>query len=218
MSIALRRALLVLLGVLLPLFTQAAPAVSAHDVIQNATTKLLSDLKANKETYRKNPESLYSALNGILGPAIDAEGISRSIMTVKYSHQATPEQISRFEENFKRGLIQFYGNALLEYNDQVIRVLPQTGKQDGDRTSVAMEVVGTHGEIYPVTYTMVNLNNEWRVRNIVVNGINLGKLYRDQFAESMQRNGGDLDKTINNWGSSIAEVAESPDAKKAAGQ
>ena len=38
--------------------------------------------------------------------------------------------------------MQFYGNALLEYNNQQIRVLPPSGKQDPKRTSVGMEVVG----------------------------------------------------------------------------
>ncbi|MBB3104682.1 MlaC/ttg2D family ABC transporter substrate-binding protein [Azomonas macrocytogenes] len=218
MSIALRRSFLILLAVLVPLFASAA-TTSPHDVIQRATDQLLADLKTNKEKYRKDPDALYESLNRILGPAIDADGISRSIMTVKYSRQATPEQMNRFQENFKRSLIQFYGNALLEYNDQVIRVLPPSGRQqEADRASVGMEVVGTHGEIYPVSYTMVNLQDQWRVRNIIINGINLGKLFRDQFAESMQRNGGNLDKTIDGWGGVVAQAQDSVEAQKATGQ
>ncbi len=213
MLTALRRGLLVLLAIL-PLFTQAA--ASPHQVIQQTTDKLLADLKANKDRYRQDPAAFYDALNEILGPVVDAEGISRSIMTVKYSRGATPEQMTRFQENFKRSLMQFYGNALLEYNNQQIRVLPPSGKQDDKRTSVAMEVVGRQGEVYPVSYTMVN-QGEWRVRNVIINGINIGKLFRDQFADSMQKNGGDLDKTIDGWAEVVARAKDTPAGQQAAG-
>src|SRR5690606_21269359 len=118
---ALRRGMLILLASL-PLVAQAAP--SAHEVMQQTTDALLADLQQNKERYQQDPGAFYEALNSILAPVVDAEGISRSIMTVKYSRSATPEQMSRFQENFKRSLMQFYGNALLEYNNQQIVVLP----------------------------------------------------------------------------------------------
>jgi phospholipid transport system substrate-binding protein len=198
---------------LLPLVSQAAP--SAHDVIQQTTSTLLSDLEANRDKYRSNPDAFYESLNGILGPVVDAEGISRSIMTVRYSRSASPEQMTRFQENFKRSLMQFYGNALLEYNNQGIRVLPE-GPSDGpDRTSVGMEVKGNNGAVYPVQYSMVKQGEDWKVRNVIINGLNLGKLFRDQFAQAMQENGNDLDKTINNWAGTVAKAKDSPEAQKA---
>jgi phospholipid transport system substrate-binding protein len=153
-------------------------------------------------------------LNDILGPVVDAEGISRSIMTVRYSRQASPEQMARFQENFKRSLMQFYGNALLEYNNQGIKVLPSNDK-DPERTSVGMEVRDSRGTVYPVSYTMVNINGSWRVRNVIINGINIGKLFRDQFAQSMQANGNNLDKVIDNWANTVARAKNSPEAQKA---
>jgi len=215
MLTALRRGLLILLATL-PLFANAN-ASSPHEVIQHTTDQLLSDLKANRERYRQDSSAFYDSLNGLLGPVIDADGISRSIMTVKYSKNATPAQMQRFQENFKRSLIQFYGNALLEYNNQEIRVLPPSGKQEDDRVSVKMEVAGKHGEIYPVEYTMVKLD-QWRVRNVIINGINIGKLFRDQFEEAMNRNAGDLDKTINNWGDVVAKAKDTANAEKASGK
>ena len=215
MMTLLRRGLLVLLASL-PLFAQAAPAGSAHQVVERTTQELLADLKANKEQYRKDPAAFYDALNAILGPVVDADGISRSIMTVKYSRQASPEQMTRFSENFKRSLMQFYGNALLEYDNQEIRVLPPSGKQDPQRTSVGMQVTGRQGEIYPVSYTMVN-QGEWLVRNVIINGINIGKLFRDQFSDSMQRNGGDLDKTIDGWAEVVARAKDTEAGQQASG-
>jgi phospholipid transport system substrate-binding protein len=204
----LRRGLLVLLAAF-PLFVMAAPQ-SARDVIQGTTNELLSDLKANKEQYKSNPQAFYDALNRILGPVVDADGISKSIMTVKYSRKATPEQMQRFQENFKRSLMQFYGNALLEYNNQGITVDPAKA-EDGDRASVGMKVTGNNGAVYPVQYTLQNLGGEWKVRNVIVNGINIGKLFRDQFSDAMQRNGNDLDKTIDGWAGEVAKAKQTAD-------
>ena len=118
--------------------------------------------------------------------------------------------MARFQENFKRSLMQFYGNALLEYNNQGITVSP--AKDEGaDRTSVDMQVKGNNGSIYPVSYTLTKINGEWKVRNVIINGINIGKLFRDQFADAMQRNGNNLDKTIDGWAGEVAKAKEKTD-------
>ena len=208
----LRRGLLVILAASLPLVANAAPGQSAHDIVSDTTTRLLADLTANKEQYKQDPSKFYDALNTIVGPVVDAEGISRSIMTVKYSRKATPDQMKRFQDNFKKGLFQFYGNALLEYNNQGITVDPAKDESD-DRTSVGMTVKGNNGAIYPVQYTLEKINGEWKLRNVIINGINIGKLFRDQFADAMQRNGNDLDKTIDGWAGEVAKAKEKTDEK-----
>jgi len=201
----LRRGLLVLLAAF-PLMAMAAQ--SPHDVVQSTTTELLGELKANKEQYKSNPQAFYDTLDRILAPVVDADGISKSIMTVKYSRKATPEQMQRFQENFKRSLMQFYGNALLEYNNQDIRVIPASGKPNAERTSVNMEIRDGKGVVYPLSYTMVAMDGTWKLRNVVINGINVGKLFRDQFAQSMQNNRNDLDKVIDSWADTVARARQ----------
>ncbi|MBV4487327.1 ABC transporter substrate-binding protein [Pseudomonas sp. SWRI153] len=205
----LRRGLLVLLAAL-PLMANAAPGQSAHALVEDTTNRLLADLAANKQKYKQDPSDFYAALNSIVGPVVDAEGISKSIMTVKYSRKATPAQMQTFQENFKKGLFQFYGNALLEYDNQGITVDPAKD-ESGDRTSVNMTVKGSSGSVYPVQYTLEKINGEWKLRNVIINGINIGKLFRDQFADAMQRNGNDLDKTINGWAGEVAKAKEETD-------
>lgn len=211
---AVRHTLLTLLFGL-PLLASAAP--TAQQVVEQSVERMLGDLKANKERYRTDREAFYQALNEILGPVVDVRGISRSIMTVKYSRQASEAQMLRFEDNFKRSLMQFYGNALLEYDNQGIRILP--GRQtEPDRASVGMEVIGQNGVVYPLSYTMVKQGDTWLLRNVIINGINVGKLFRDQFAEAMQRNGNDLDKTIDGWVQVVEQAKDSAEAQQASGR
>ena len=51
-------------------------------------------------------------------------------------------------------------------------------------------------------------DGSWRMYNIIINGINIGLTYRNQFASAMKapENNGSLDAVINGWGETIANV------------
>jgi len=54
----------------------------------------------------------------------------------------------------------------------------------------------------------VRIDGQWKVRNVIVEGINMGLLFRDQFAQAMQAQGGDLEAVISNWGNVVAASAK----------
>ena len=191
------------------LFTGIAQAEqTAHQVVEQTVDELFSDLNENREQYRADPETFYAMMNRVIGEVVDVEGVARSVMTVRYSRRATQAQIVRFQENFKRSLMQFYGNALLEYNNSGVRVLPANAPESEQRTEVRMEVKDSQGVVYPVSYTMVKVNGRWKLRNVVIEGINIGKLFRDQFAEAMQRNRNNLDLVIDTWVDTVARTRQ----------
>ncbi|MDM7856854.1 MlaC/ttg2D family ABC transporter substrate-binding protein [Thiopseudomonas acetoxidans] len=196
------------------LFTGIAQAEqTAHQVVEQTVDELFSDLNENREQYRADPETFYAMMNRVIGEVVDVEGVARSVMTVRYSRRATQAQIVRFQENFKRSLMQFYGNALLEYNNSGVRVLPANAPESEQRTEVRMEVKDSQGVVYPVSYTMVKVNGRWKLRNVVIEGINIGKLFRDQFAEAMQRNRNNLDLVIDTWVDTVARTRQAEAAK-----
>ena len=53
-----------------------------------------------------------------------------------------------------------------------------------------------NGEKIPVSFQLPDKGTQWKVRNINVAGIDLGLQFRNQFAATVQRNGGDLNKAI----------------------
>ncbi|WP_339843838.1 ABC transporter substrate-binding protein [uncultured Halopseudomonas sp.] len=204
---AMFKAMLVL-ALAAPLSVHAA--LTPHEVVEDTSVRVMEVLDANRETYKQDTEAFLNGLNEIMNPVVDFRGIARSVMTVRYSGRASEEQMDRFIETFKRSMVQFYGNALLEFDSGTITVLPPTGRgtYGDDRTSVDMEVRTSSGMVYPVTYTMVRIDDQWKVRNVIVEGINMGLLFRDQFAQAMQTHRGDLDALIANWGSVVAESAK----------
>jgi len=205
----LRRGFLILLAAL-PLFAQAE--VTPQALIEQKTQEMMKDLNAHKAQYRSKPEALYASMDNIIGPIVDAEGMARSIMNT-YAKQASPEQMARFKENVRHGLMQFYSNGMLEFDPKEIKVLPSAAPTD-DRASIRLEVHGGKGETHEVSYTMVNSNGQWLMRNLVMSGLNIGKIYRDQFAHAMQENGGNLDKTIDGWTEMAASADQGGDKAK----
>lgn len=192
-----------------PLLANAA-ATTPHEVVEETSNRVMAVLDANRDTYKQDTDAFVEGLNEVLDPVVDFQGIARSVMTVRYSRQATDEQMQRFIDTFKRSMVEFYGNALLDFDSGRIKVLPDSGRgqQSADRTSVQMEIRASNGNIYPVTYTMVNLDGQWKVRNVIVEGINIGLLFRDQFAQAMQANRNNLDAVIDGWGSVVAKSVE----------
>lgn len=188
----------------------AHAAETPQQVVERTSTQVMQVLDENRETYRKDSEAFLKGLNQVLDPVVDFDGIARSVMTVRYSRSASEEQMQRFIDTFKRSMVQFYGNALLEFDSGDIKVLPANSRdqQSSDRASVNMEIRADNGNVYPVTYTMVNLDGQWKVRNVIVEGINIGLLFRDQFAQAMQSNRNDLDAVIDNWGGVVAQSRE----------
>jgi phospholipid transport system substrate-binding protein len=192
-----------------PLLAQAA-AQTPHQVVEDTSVRVMETLNANRELYSQDADAFYNGLNEIMEPVVDFQGIARSVMTVRYSRSASPEQMERFIETFKRSMVEFYGNALLEFDSGNITVLPPArgAQQTEERASVNMEVRANNGTVYPVTYTMANVDGQWKVRNVIVEGINIGLLFRDQFAQAMQAQRNNLDAVIDNWGSVVAESRE----------
>ena len=69
-------------------------------------------------------------------------------------------------------------------------------------TRVIQEIRGPDG-VFPLIYSMsLTRSGSWKVTNLVINGINLGKIFRNQFTQRARKLEGDIDKVINTWSSS----------------
>ena len=53
---------------------------------------------------------------------------------------------------------------------------------------------------------VLNAQGQWKVRNLILNGINLGLTFRNQFASTVEANRGNLDKAIANFVPSAGDV------------
>jgi phospholipid transport system substrate-binding protein len=102
--------------------------------------------------------------------------------------QLTPEQQETFLRDFKRHLSLDYGRRIDAYTDQTVSILGERKEANGDAT-VKTQVNGTAAEAVAVDYRLRASNGEWRVIDIIVEGVSLVSSYRSQFQEIMAKGG-----------------------------
>ncbi len=179
----------------------AAPDTVAPDPIETvrtATAGLLTKLDEVRPLYDSDKEQFYSEVRASLAPFIDFDGFARGVMA-KYYRTATEAQRQEFLARFQDELIRTYASALVEFDNQRVDVLPLAQPPERGRASANIEIHGANGAVYPVTYTLALVDGSWKLRNIIVEGINIGLQFRSQFANYMQRYRGDIDAVIANW-------------------
>ena len=68
---------------------------------------------------------------------------------------------------------------------------------------MSLQIV-TSTKVYPAIYDMyLNDQGQWKLINIVINGVNLGLTFRNQFYSLMKSESNDLDLVIEKWATSI---------------
>jgi len=61
-------------------------------------------------------------------------------------------------------------------------------------------VYSDRAQPYVVYYQMGrDSSGAWKLRNVIIESVNLGEIYRDQFQAAARDEDGDLDRVISNW-------------------
>lgn len=183
--------------------------VSANDVIEQTTASVLELIEEGRAYAEDDPERFYGEVTALLDPVVNFDAIARNVMGV-HGRDASPEQRERFANNFRDGLVRTYALALTEFSDGEAVVLPERRpSRNPKRATVKMEIRAAGGQTYPVVYSMgLGKDGQWRMLNIIINGVNMGLTYRSQFLSAMKeaQYGGDLDKVIDAWASVVSNV------------
>jgi len=126
---------------------------------------------------------------------VDFERVSHLILG-KFWKTATPQQQVRFKKEFRTLLVRTYTTAFTEYANWTIRYLPITLNQDDDKALVRTEILQEGAKPVAVNYRMVNINNDWKVYDVLIQGISLVQNYRASFTSEVSRTGS-LDQLID---------------------
>lgn len=179
--------------------TAQAQTQTPTEVIRQSVDSLMSELEGKKDYYAQHEDELAKLVDSNMADVADFRYIGASVMG-RYFRAATPEQRSRFVKVFRKTLIDTYAKGLVTFDYKTLRVkdAEDAGRYD-DQASVPVEVVSTSGKTYPVNFTLRQSDGQWKVINVIVNGINLGLTFRNQFDQSMRDNDRDFDKVIDNW-------------------
>jgi phospholipid transport system substrate-binding protein len=182
--------------------------------VWNTTQTLLSIIDEERASFGENPNKFYNRVATALEPVVGFRRIAAMVMG-SYYKQATKEQRAKFSQLFERSLVETYSGGLIEYDGYTIDILPGEPVPEGKRTSVVNVVITTSsGTQVPLKYSMYKTKKgEWKVQNVTVAGINVGLLYRQQFARKVAEANGDIGTVVSQWSSKLDVEVEDGQVK-----
>ncbi|MFN3163670.1 MAG: phospholipid-binding protein MlaC [Pseudohongiellaceae bacterium] len=196
MKLLKKLVLVVGLGMILPLQAQDRTAVETAEIGVNT---LLETVAEARQYFMSDRDRYFREIEQVLDTFVDFNAVAEVVMS-RYASQATAAQKERFANILKSTLTRFYGASLVSYEGQELIFLPARNPDADPRADkiVGMELRGD--QTLRLQYQMfLNDNDEWKLKNISLAGINLGRQYYTQFAALMSEHNNDIDAVLNNW-------------------
>ena len=195
MTVSVARSLLAGLA-LAALTLSASVSAQAKTVDNSDPTKLIetsanimtSELDARRAEFRKDPAKLRALVERVLLPNFDVDHSARLVLG-KHWRTATPAQRQRFIDAFYGSLMTNYGDAMLEFTGDRIRVLPSTVAPDATSAVVRTEVKRSNGQKIPVNYSLRKTEQGWKAWDVVIEGISYVKSFREDFGAEIDQKG-----------------------------
>lgn len=173
----------------------ATPAASDDPatLVQQAAQGMLGDIAKNRDAYRKDPSKIGAVVDKWLMPHFDTETSARVVLG-QYWRTATPEQRQRFINAFYHSLLSNYGDALVDFTPDRLKIFPSRVAPGDTSTTVRTEVTRANGDRVSVNYSLRMTPQGWKAWDVVIDGISYVKSYREDFGSQIQQQG--LDTVI----------------------
>ena len=175
----------------------------AHQVVDDVTRQVIALIRDTQTREQVDVQAFKADIYELLNPRLDWVGFSRGVMG-QHFQAATEAQRTGFVESMRVMLLDFYAAAMLRLQDQEIRVLmPKAPPSNPNRVNVDIEFVGSDGQAIPIVFYMRRTSeDEWKLVNINLAGINLGLTWRNQFGRIMDVTG-DIDQAIIEFAAAV---------------
>ena len=181
-----------------------------YNFIDVNAQKMVIVLKENKSLFIEDREMYEQKIKEIFEPMIDFRRVAATVMGKKYYLASSKEQRSEFVDIFKDSLLDTYAETLAQWENQTITTIFPINMQDQSYELKNIEVqqtLNTGSSKYPISYKLrKNKDNSWSIVNIIVNGVNLGLTFRNQFQALASKNNGDIESTLKGWVSDAGDA------------
>ncbi len=172
--------------------TKAAPtAVDASgpsELIESSANIMLSGIDARRAEFRKDPTGLYKLVEDTLLPNFDTPYAAQLVLG-KHWRNATPEQRKRFVEAFYNSLLYTYGDAMVDFTADRLKVFPSKVAPTDERATVRTEIKRSNGTKVSVNYSLRKVNGVWKAWDVVIDGISYVKSYREDYGAEVDQKG-----------------------------
>jgi phospholipid transport system substrate-binding protein len=179
--------------------TTGKPAPAAVDqsgpsqLIESSANILLSGIDKNRAEFRKDPTGLYALVEQTLLPNFDTPYAAQLVLG-QHWRNATAEQRDRFVKAFYQSLLYTYGDAMIDFTGDRLKVLPTKVTDTDTRATVRTLIKRSNGTNVAVNYSCRKVNGQWKAWDVVIDGISYVKSYREDYGAEVAQKG--LDAVI----------------------
>jgi phospholipid transport system substrate-binding protein len=162
-------------------------------IIEDTSNKL--KVRMQDPGFTQDFRKINEFVHAVIYPHADFDLIS-SLVLGKLWKEASPIERDGFKKEFQTLLIRTYSRAFIEFKDWSIRFLPVNPEEDERKVVVKTEILQPGIQPIAVNYRMLNNRGEWKVYDILIEGVSLVTNYRTSFKNEVERTGS-LQEVIN---------------------
>lgn len=170
-------------------------------LIESSANILLAGIDEHRDEWRKNPEGLYKLVGETLLPNFDTAYAAQLVLGPHW-RKASAEQRKRFVDAFYDSLLYTYGDAMVDFTANRLKVFPTRVDASAERATVRTEITRSNGTKVAVNYSLRKVEGAWKAWDVVIDGISYVKSYREDYGAEVQQKG--LDSVIQRLESKAA--------------
>ena len=175
--------------------------------IDSNAQKMVQVLTENVDLFESDRELYENKIKEIFEPMIDFRRVAASVMGKKYYLMASKDERALFVNIFKDSLLDTYAETLAQWGDSLISTEFPKSNLNKEITSVEVrQTLDTGSSKYPISYKLRKSNEGWKIVNIIINGVNLGLTFRNQFQALAVSHEEDIETTLKNWVSDAGDA------------
>ena len=169
----------------------AQAQASADALVRQISVDVIDTAKADKAIQGGDISRIFGLVESKVMPHVNFEVVTRSAVGPKW-REATPEQRTKLQAEFKTLLVRVYAGALSQLRDQTVEVSKTVPVPGGSQVVVQTEVRGK-GEPIKLDYRLDKATDApaWKIIDVNVGGLWLVQNYRSQFAQELTKGGVD---------------------------
>ena len=178
---------LLILGFFISISSASIAADGPLELVHKKADDVLAVLKAD-DSIQQDKEKIYKLAEEKILPNFDLDRISMLVLG-KTWRKINGDQQQQFKSEFKTMLLRTYAVALGKYKDQEIDFKPMRMEPTDKQATVKTQIIQDGAQPISVDYTLAKKDDEWKVFDIVIEGVSLVTNYRSQFASEIKNNG-----------------------------
>lgn len=162
-------------------------AESPSQLVLANSTRVLATLESRRAEFSKNRHALREFVSSEFSTMFDRDYAGRLVLG-RHGRGASDTEVKLFADALADDLMQRYGSSLLDFNTELkVRVKSETALRNGAIIKVSSEMLRQGGEPIPVDYLMRKVGSQWKVFDVIVEGVSFVQTFRTQFDAPLKR-------------------------------